>query len=152
MKVLGSQIARAFRHRDFRFLWTGAFFSFIGNWIQTVAQGWLIYYLTHSEAALALVMFVRSLPYFVMGPLPGVFVDSFNKKTLLVLTQVFLSLTSLYLFFATKYHFVTYWQIVLCALVVGTTGAFEIPTRQSAVGSVVPVSYTHLTLPTICSV
>lgn len=138
MKTLGSQFARAFRHRDFRLLWSGAFLSFIGSWIQTVAQGYLVYQLTGSETALALVAFARSLPYFFMGPLPGVFVDSFNKKTLLVVTQLLLSLSSLFLFAANHYGFIQYWHIVVCALVVGFTGAFEVPTRQSAVGKVVP--------------
>jgi len=138
MNALGSQIARAFRHRDFRLLWTGAFLSFIGSWIQTVAQGYLVYTLTHSETALGVVVFVRSLPYFFMGPIPGAFVDSFNKKTVLVITQLFLAGSSLYLSVANHFHFVAYWQIVICALVVGCTGAFEIPARQSAVGAVVP--------------
>lgn len=138
MKTLGSQIARAFRHRDFRLLWTGAFLSFIGSWIQTVAQGFLVYQLTHSETALALVAFARSLPYFFMGPLPGVFVDSFNKKTLLVITQLLLSMSSLFLYAANHYGFIQYWHVLVCALVVGFTGAFEVPTRQSAVGKVVP--------------
>jgi MFS family permease len=138
MNALSSQITRAFRHRDFRLLWTGAFLSFIGSWIQTVAQGYLVYKLTGSEAALAFVSLVRSIPYFVMGPLPGLFVDSFNKKNLLIVTQLFLALSSLYLCVANYYGFVQYWQILICALVVGCTGAFEIPARQSAVGSVVP--------------
>jgi len=136
--MLGSQIARAFRHRDFRLLWSGAFLSFIGSWVMTVAQGYWVFQHTHSPAKLALITFMRSLPYFFMGPVPGVIVDAFNKKTLLVITQLGLASSSLYLAVATHYHFIQYWHVVICALVVGTTGAFEIPARQSAVGSVVP--------------
>ena len=138
MRALQNQIARAFRHRDFRLLWSGAFLSFIGSWVMTVAQGYWVFDHTHSAAKLAFITFVRSLPYFFMGPVPGVFVDSFNKKTLLVITQFGLASSSLYLAVATHFHFCQYWQVVICALVVGTTGAFEIPARQSAVGSVVP--------------
>jgi MFS family permease len=113
--------------------------SFIGNWVVTVAQGYWVYNHEHQDPAkLALITFVRSLPYFFMGPVPGVIVDLFNKKTLLVLTQVGLAATSAYLAIATHYHFIQYWHVVVCAFVVGCTGAFEIPARQSAVGSVVP--------------
>ncbi len=104
----------------------------------TVAQGYWVFEATKSPAKLALITFVRSLPYFFMGPVPGVFVDRFNKKTLLVITQLGLASSSLYLAIGTHFHFVQYWHVVICALVVGTTGAFEIPARQSAVGSVVP--------------
>src|SRR4051812_35602806 len=108
MNTLGSQIARAFRHRDFTLLWSGAFLSFIGSWVQTVAQGYLVYYLTKSEAALGLVMLVRSLPYFFMGPVPGAIVDCYNKKTLLVITQLFLAGSSLYLSAANHFGFIAY--------------------------------------------
>ena len=138
MNTLVSQITRAFRHRDFRLLWTGAFLSFIGSWIQIVGQGFLVYRLTHSEAKLALVSFIGSLPYFIMGPLPGAFVDHFHKKTLLVVTQLLLGSAAIFLAAAAYYNFIQYWMIVITALVVGCVGAFEIPTRQSAVGTVVP--------------
>lgn len=138
MNTLVSQITRAFRHRDFRLLWSGAFLSFIGSWIQIVGQGYLVYQLTKSEASLALVSFIGSLPYFIMGPLPGAFVDSFNKKTLLVITQLLLGGAAIFLAAAAYYHFIQFWMIVIAALVVGCVGAFEVPTRQSAVGTVVP--------------
>jgi hypothetical protein len=43
-----SKFYRVFRYRDFRYLWLGAFLSFIGSWIQNVGQGVLIYDMTGS--------------------------------------------------------------------------------------------------------
>ena len=36
-----------FRHRNFRLFFTGQFVSLLGTWMQTVAQAWLVYSLTH---------------------------------------------------------------------------------------------------------
>lgn len=138
MSAIGSQITRAFRHRDFRLLWTGAFFSFVGSWIQTVGQGFVVYKLTRDPAMLALVSFASSLPVSILGPLPGSLVDTFNKKTLLIVAQILLGLTALTLALLCQLGIVQYWHIVVAALTVGIVSAFEMPTRQSAVGQVVP--------------
>lgn len=138
MSALGSQIARAFRHRDFRLLWTGAFLSFIGSWIQTVGQGFLVYDLTHDPAKLALVSFASSLPVSLLGPLPGTLVDTFNRKTLLIVAQLLLGACALALSLLCYLGIVQYWHVLITALVVGMVSAFEMPTRQSAVGNVVP--------------
>lgn len=138
MTALGSQIARAFRHRDFRLLWTGAFLSFIGSWIQTVGQGFLVYQLEHNPAKLALVSFASSLPVSLLGPLPGTLVDTLNRKTLLVICQLLLGTGALFLAAMSYFHLILYWHILATALLVGIVSAFEMPTRQSAVGRVVP--------------
>jgi len=43
------RIFKAFQYRDFRLMWTGACLSAIGTWMQIVAQGWLIWKLSHSR-------------------------------------------------------------------------------------------------------
>jgi MFS family permease len=133
-----SPIARVYRHRDFRLLWSGAFLSFIGSWIQTVGQGYLVYELTGSKADLAAVSFAASLPVMIIGPFAGAVVDTINRKRLLIACQIALACTALFLSAATHYKFVQYWHILAAALVVGFVGAFEMPTRQSVVSRVVP--------------
>ena len=44
----------AFHYRDFRVLWFGAFTSTVGNWMQEVAQAWLVFDLTKSSFFLGL--------------------------------------------------------------------------------------------------
>ena len=53
------RIFKAFHYRDFRLMWFGACTSSIGTWMQIVAQGWLIYRLSHSAFLLALDQFLR---------------------------------------------------------------------------------------------
>ncbi len=129
---------RAFRYRDFRLLWTGAFLSFIGSWIQGVAQGWHVNDLTHDAAILGLVSFCGSAPVAVFGIFAGTLTDTFNKRTILVIAQSLFGLGALFLFIATEQGFVRYWHIMSVALLFGLVGCVEMPTRQSLVGKTVP--------------
>lgn len=129
---------RAFGHRDFRLLWLGAFFSFMGSWVQNVAQGWLVYELTGDEAKLAFVTFCSMLPVSFLGPLAGSFVDAFDKRRLLVFCQAVFGLSALFLALMTYLHLVEYWHIILVALVNGLVSTIEMPARQSVVSRVVP--------------
>lgn len=133
-----NKLQRVYRHRDFRLLWGGAFVSFCGSWIQTVAQGYLVYQLTHDKNLLGLVSFFGMLPVFFLGPFAGSLTDTLNKRALLVTSQSVFALGALYLAFATHFGFVAYWQIVVVALVLGAFSAIEMPTRQSVVSRVVP--------------
>lgn len=130
---------RAFRHRDFRFLWAGAFFSFTGMWVQSVAQGWLVYELTNNEAMLALVAFVGTAPVALLAPFAGVLADMLNRRRVLVACQVVFAANALLLALATGMGFVQYWHILVVSAVGGMVGALEMPTRQSLVGTVVPI-------------
>jgi len=55
---------KAFQYRDFRLMWIGACTSSIGTWMQIVAQGWLVYRLSHSAFLLALDQFLVAFPFF----------------------------------------------------------------------------------------
>jgi MFS family permease len=130
---------RAFRHRDFRLMWFGAFFSFTGSWIQTTAQGWLVYQLTGDRAMLGLVVFCNQIPVSLIGPFAGALADVMNRRIVLVCCQLTFSLGSLFLAAAVHWGFIEYWQILMVASIGGIAGAIEMPTRQSIVSRVVPV-------------
>jgi hypothetical protein len=53
---------RALRHRNYRLHFIGQLISFTGTWIQNVAQGWLVYELTHSSFWLGFIGFLNFLP------------------------------------------------------------------------------------------
>ena len=60
-----ARVFKAFQYRDFRLMWIGACTSSIGTWMQIVAQGWLIYRLSHSARLLGLDQFLAGLPIFL---------------------------------------------------------------------------------------
>ncbi len=133
-----SNVTRSFRHRDFRLLWTGAFFSFTGSWVQQIAQGWLVYHLTHDLSKLGLVAFCGMAPVTILGPFAGTLADTFDRRRLLILAQVIFGMGALFLFLAIQFEFIEFYQILIVATIGGITGAFEMPTRQSIISRVVP--------------
>lgn len=141
------KLARVFRHRDFRLLWAGAFFSFCGSWIQNIAQGYLVYQLTHDKNLLGLVSFFGMVPVTLIGPFAGSLTDTLNKRVLMVITQAVFALGACFLAAATYFNFVQYWHIVVVALILGLVSAIEMPTRQSVVSRVVPIGDLPIAIP-----
>lgn len=134
-----SRLLRVLRFPDFRLLWIGTFLSFTGSWVQNVAQGYYVYNLTHNAVLLALVSFAWNVPVLFLGLFAGSFSDRFDKRAVLIWTQVFFTCTAFYLALATYFGFVQYWQIVAVSFLNGFVSCIEMPTRQSIVSRVVPV-------------
>jgi len=74
------RIFKAFQYRDFRLMWFGACMSSIGTWMQIVAQGWLIYRLSHSAFLLALDQFLGGIPIFLFSLIGGVVADRVERR------------------------------------------------------------------------
>ncbi len=139
LRIFEAPSLRAFRHRDFRLLWGGAFLSFVGSHVQNVAQGWLVWKMTGDTSKLAFVSFCGMAPVSLLGPFAGTLADTLNRRVVLVISQALFAVGALYLAAATYWHFVEYWQIVVVALILGLVSAVEMPTRQSLVSKVVPI-------------
>src|SRR6201984_760061 len=78
---------KAFQYRDFRLMWIGACTSSIGTWMQIVAQGWLIYRLSHSASLLALDQFLAGIPIFLFTLIGGVVADRTERRKILLMSQ-----------------------------------------------------------------
>jgi MFS family permease len=83
------------RSPAFRKYWLGAFLSFVGSWIQNVAQSWLVYDLTRSEFLLGVVGFVQGLPLLFLAPIGGALSDRWNRRQILLITQSLFALSAL---------------------------------------------------------
>jgi predicted MFS family arabinose efflux permease len=81
------RIFKAFQYRDFRLMWIGACTSSIGTWMQIVAQGWLIYRLSHSAFYLALDQFLAGIPIFLFSLIGGVVADRIERRKILLMSQ-----------------------------------------------------------------
>ena len=78
---------RALRHRNYRYFIGGQIVSLSGTWMQTVAQSWLVYRLTHSELLLGTAIFCSQIAVFALGPLAGLAADRFSRHRLVIVTQ-----------------------------------------------------------------
>src|SRR3974390_836054 len=82
-----SRVFKAFQYRDFRLMWIGACTSSIGTWMQIVAQGWLIYRLSHSAFLLALDQFLGGIPIFLFSLIGGGVADRIERHKVLLASQ-----------------------------------------------------------------
>ena len=80
----------ALRHRNFRLFYSGQMISLTGSWMQSVAFGWLVLWLTNSAFYLGLVGALQTLPVLLFSFLGGVVADHTSKLKLLFATQAVL--------------------------------------------------------------
>lgn len=127
----------AFRHVNYRIWSVGAFITAIGGWMQSTAQGYLIYDLTQSTTFLGLISFTWGVPIWIFTLLGGVAADRVSRRTMLMLTNtVFMSL-SLILSALIFTGLVQPWHILVTAFFSGTANAFDGPSRNGFVNDLV---------------
>jgi MFS family permease len=131
----------ALAFRDYRLLWWGLVVSNIGTWMQMVAQGYLVYSLTHSPFALGLVGFVRAVPVFTFSLFAGVVADRVDRRILLIVTQTLAAIFALVLAVLTSTGVVTVWMILILAFLSASVASFDNPTRQALVPDIVGKEY-----------
>ncbi len=127
---------RALRYRNYRLFFGGQIVSLIGTWISSVASSWLVFRLAgaaeSSEAImLGVVGFAAQIPVFVMAPVAGVWIDRWNKHTILLATQTLSMLQSFTLAALALSNVITIGQLVLLNLAQGAINAWDIPARQA---------------------
>lgn len=131
------RIFKAFEYRDFRLLWFGACLSSIGTWMQSVAQSWLVLELSQSPRMLGLDAFLGQIPIFLFSLLGGVIADRFDRRKLLVGSQVVQMSCAFLLASLFAFSSVFVWQILALSFVVGLAQAFGGPAYQALVPTLV---------------
>jgi len=122
---------RALRHRNFRLFIAGLGISLIGTWIQSIAQSWLIYRLTHSEWYLGVVTFCAHAPVLLLSPIAGLAADRLPRHRIVLLTQSLFLLQASALAWLTLTDRVAASHVLILAALLGCANAFDIPARQS---------------------
>jgi MFS family permease len=120
----------ALRHRNFRLFFAGQLVSLTGTWMQTTAQGWLVYQLTGSKVLLGTVAAAGSLPL-LLSVWGGSVADRHPKRTVVCFTQT--SMMGLAFVFAALIWsgHIQPWHILVLAALGGLAMAFDMPARQS---------------------
>lgn len=122
---------------DFRLLWLGMLFSMAAMQMDVLARSWLAYDISGSALTLGLVALARGLPQLAFSLVGGVVADRFDKRKVLVYTQV--GLGSLALVNAVLVHLgiVQVWHLVVLGVLQGAVFAFNMPARQAYIPELV---------------
>ena len=134
-----SRVFKAFRYRDFRLMWIGACTSSIGTWMQIVAQGWLIYRISHSAFYLSLDQFLGGIPIFLFSLIGGVVADRMERRRILLVSQYvqMASASTLTILVAAGLLGTHVWPILCLSFVSGLAQAFGGPAYQALIPTLV---------------
>ena len=119
------------RVRNYRRFFAGQVVSWTGTWVQWTAQAWLVLELTGSGLGLGVITALQWLPVLLLGAWAGVIADRFDKRKVLIFTNVTSALLSLLLGLATVAGIVTLWIVIVIALGLGVVTAIDNPARQT---------------------
>jgi MFS family permease len=128
----------ALSSRSYRIYIAGQSLANTGAWMQTIAQDWLIFDLTHSSAAVGVTMALQFLPLLLLGLQAGAIADRLPKRRILLITQTLNAAATAALAVITLSGHVGPADVYAFALVSGVIFAFDSPTRQVFVAEVVP--------------
>ena len=131
------QTFSSLRHRNYRLWFWGQMVSLFGTWMQSTAQGFLVYELTRSPAYLGYVGFAAGLPSWFFMPLGGVVADRVHRRTLLMITQTSMMVLAFSLAVLAFLNIVRPWEIILLACLLGVANAFDAPARHAFVSDMV---------------
>ena len=139
--MLSGQSFVALQHRNFRLIWIGLFVSFTGSMMQNAALLWHVSLLVAPDRkglALGLVGLARVVPIIVFSMISGVVADAWNRRRLMLFTQIAATLVAVALGMLAFRGTTAVWPIYLLAALGSAVGAFDLPARNSLVPTLVP--------------
>lgn len=101
--------------------------------MQNIAMSWLVYRITGSVFLLGVVSFANQIPSFFFSPVAGVITDKYNRKNIMIWTQVLFMLQALLFGVLTLANVIEVWHIIALSLFFGFISVFDTPARQSLV-------------------
>ena len=132
-------MAAALTYRDFRLVWTGAFLSTIGTWMQQVAQSWLMLTLAGASSAfyLGLDSFLGQAPILLLTLVGGVVADRLDRRHVLIGSQIIQMSTAFALTALVYTGHVRIWHVLVLSVITGIAQAFGGPAHHSLMPSLV---------------
>ena len=128
----------ALKHRRFFYLWLGQLISIAGTQMQIWAIFWHIRTLTDQPIAIGGIGLARILPVIAFSLISGAVADSYNRRTIIFITQSLAGLLALGLGLLTQFGHITIWYIYLLTALQAIVVAFDGPARAALIPNLVP--------------
>lgn len=125
------------RGGPFRRYIIGSAISDTGTWMQMMAQSWVMSDLTSRAIVLGLVTFFTGLPTIGLAPIGGSVADRFDKRTILIASQIAQMVLAVAFGFLVLTHRIQIWEIMVFGALLGVTIAFEMPAMSALVPELV---------------
>lgn len=125
------------RIHDFRILWFGMLFAMAAMQMNMVARSWLAYDITGSGVAIGLVALSMGVPRFIAGPFAGAAADRFNKRGLLIVTQLIRAAMALAIAALITFGLIEIWHMMVIGVFQGLTSSLMMPARTAYISDLV---------------
>lgn len=133
----------AFKHQNYRIFFSAQITSLVGTWMQTVAQGYLAYQLTHSAFWVGVVTATNNLPATFLSLWGGVLLDRFSRKDVLQVTQILQFLIASILGIVVMMGHIDLYSLMFFTFTLGVVKAVDQPARISIIRDLVAMKDLH---------
>jgi len=133
-KPFAGRTLELLRAGPFRRYIIGSLISDTGTWMQVMAQGWVMSTLTNKAIMLGLVNLAAGLPTLALTMIGGSAADRFDKRKILIATQIAQIAFALALGWLVFIGQIQIWHVIFFAALLGVSIAFEMP----AISALVP--------------
>ncbi|MBK6663867.1 MAG: MFS transporter [Thermoflexaceae bacterium] len=127
----------ALENKQYRLMWTGTLFSFLGMQMQVITRGYLAYELTGRNSALGAVTLAFGVPQLMLSLVGGVIADRLPKRTVLWVSQSIIAVNSAWVATMIAFDMLEFWQLILAGFIQGACFSFVGPARQAFIGDLV---------------
>ena len=141
IRAIISHFGRLFstlRHRNFCFYWTGLVAQVGGQQMMAVTLGWLEFDLSGSALTLGIINLLQAAPRILLNLLGGALADRMDRRLLITIGQTAAALVMVTLAVLTLSDAIEIWHLGVGAVVVGFVQAFDEPSRQALLPSLLP--------------
>ena len=129
---------RSLRQYNPRLYFAGLLLSSIGSWLQLTATAYLVYRLTGKASDLGYTVAFQFLPMLLLGTWAGAFADRYDRRTIMLWTQVLLAVQALTLGVLDLAGWVNLPVVYVLSLFLGVVGAIDNPARRGLITELVP--------------
>jgi MFS family permease len=131
----------SFSIRDFSLIWFASALTSTASQIRQVAQLYQVYEISGSSLKLGLAGFLQGLPYVFLGLFAGALADTFDRKRLIIVTQLLNVIPGFVLGFLTAGGLVQVWHVYVFSVLSSLVQVFNSPARSALVPRLVPQSH-----------
>src|SRR4051812_47603905 len=131
---MASALQRTFgslRNRNFRLFFASELVSYTGEWMQNMAEAWLVLQLTHNGGAVGATFAFRFLPVLLLGLWGGAVADRLDRRKLILVTQSLAAVLAFALWAIVETGVAHVWMIYALAAALGLVVVFDHPARNA---------------------
>jgi MFS family permease len=125
------------RTRNFRLFFSSELVSFTGEWMQNMAEAWLVLQMTRNGAAVGAVFAFRFLPVLLFGLWGGVIADRLDRRNIMVFTQSIAAVLAFALWGIVQLDIAEVWMIYGLAIALGLVVVIDHPAHNAFVEEMV---------------